>query len=38
MPPMSKPATTNGFDKSNVTVIPSKAEPLTVEKYLISSV
>ena len=27
-----------GFDKSNVTVIPSKAEPLTVEKYFISSV
>ena len=38
MPPINKPATTKGLDKSNVTITPSKAEPLTVEKYFISSV
>ena len=35
---MSNPATTKGLDKSKVTFTPSNADPLTVEKYLISSV
>ena len=38
MPPTNKPTTTNGFDKSKLTSIPSSAEPFTVEKNLISSV
>ena len=35
---MSRPTTTYGFDKSNVTIIPSNLEPATFEKCLISSV
>ena len=38
IPPISKPATTNGFDKSNVTFTPAKEESWTFEKYFISSV
>ena len=38
IPPINKPTTTNGLDKSNVTIIPSKLEPATLEKCLISSV
>ena len=38
MPPTNKPITTNGFDRSKLTSIPSNAEPDTVEKNLISSV
>ena len=33
MPPINKPATTNGLDRSKVTLTPSNAEPLTLEKY-----
>ena len=38
IPPISNPATTKGFDKSNVTFTFSSADPLTVEKYFMSSV
>ena len=36
--PTNKPTTTKGFDKSKVTIIPSKFDPATFEKCLISSV
>ena len=38
IPPTNKPTTTKGFDKSNVTTIPSRLDPDIFEKCLISSV
>ena len=35
---MSNPTTTYGFDKSNVTTMPSNFDPTSFEKCLISSV
>ena len=37
IPPINKPTTTYGFDRSKVTTIPSRLEPATFEKCLISS-
>ena len=38
MPPIKRPITTKGFDKSKLTEIFSRADPSNLEKYLMSSV